>query len=784
MLISLNWLGDHVDLTGLAPEGIAERLTVSCAEVEGLTEVKIASDFAVVARILAARPIDGGLELELNAGGGQRVTLRHAAAPGLAEGRHVAYGPPGFPWPNGGECREGGLVSMAALGLGEDVGPILCPADASPGTPLSRFIPTGDTLIEIDNKSATHRPDLWGVYGFARELAAILRRPLTPLDTADLPRFGDLPDLPVANEAAGDCEVLTGFAVDVADLPVTPLPVQARLALMGIRSAGILVDATNYVMLETGQPTHAYDRDVVSGLAVRMAGKARDFVTLDGRGRRLEPEDLVVFAGDTPVGLAGIMGGARSAVGDGSTRILIEAAQFRAARVRRTAGRLGLRTEASQRFEKSLAPGMASLAQARIFRLLEAWGAAPAARSRLCVQGDAGLTPRRITMRTDEISRNAGTAIPDAEIDRILGALGFGIERGDGQLAVTVPPHRSRQDIGLPIDIVEEVLRIFGYANIAPRLPTARIAPVDPNAGQMRQRKIRRLLSTGHGFAEVQTYLWTDDTWLREIGYEPEGALRLRNPVAPDKGRLRTTLVPNLLDVARSNAGHRTDCAIYEIGRVVLPSTTPHREVDRLCGVSLRAGRDDTLESHYREIKGILEKIVAATGRGRLRTLPIEPPDATLPWQVPDLTATLADDTGPIGTIGVLYGPIRDKVATGRQVVWFEVDLERLTQPGYPAAAFRPFSEYPGSTQDFSVLWNPERGFAALETVLEGFTHRLVRKREFLMTYRSKDLGPDGQSYTFRYFLADRERTLDGEDLEQFRHAMLGYLATHGITLR
>ncbi|WP_372422075.1 phenylalanine--tRNA ligase subunit beta [Salinarimonas chemoclinalis] len=792
MYISLNWLSDWIDLDGLSPEQIAERLTVSCAEVEGLVHETRPTDRAVAARVLSVEPgADGGSRLSLDLGGGARAQATSRGR-GVAVGDVVVLAREGFSRPDGAARAPDALVSFADLGLGEDDAPILCPRDAAPGTPLSEWIPARDTLVEIDNKSITHRPDLWGHHGFARELGAILRRPLAPLDLADLARLGDLPEVPLANEGGADCEVLTALALDVEEQPRTPLLVQARLARLGVRPMGLLVDAGNYVMLEMGQPTHAYDRDRVGSLAVRPAGALATFVTLDGRERTLAPEDLMVFDGAVPVGIAGIMGGRDSAIGAGTRRVVVEAAQFRAARVRRTAARLGLRTEASQRFEKSLPPAFATVAQARILRVLEAWGAAPRAASRLGVRGEPGLGIRRIAMPAAEIARTAGADIPDSEIDRILGALGFEVAREGEVLEVGVPPHRSRQDIGLPIDVVEEVLRVHGYANVAPQLPRARIAPVDPNPDQVRQRRIRRLLSFGQGWAEVQTYLWTDDAWLREIGYDPQGVLRLRNPIAPDKGRLRTTLVPNLLKVAGDNAGHHADVAVYEIGRVVLAGAPPHAEVERIAGVSLRAGRDDGLEAHYREVKGAVERIVAATGRGALRTIPIEEPDPGLPWQLPDLAAELADDTGPIGTIGVLHGPIRDRVAPGRQIVWFELALDRLTRESYPTGRFEAFSEYPGSTQDFSVLWRPERGWGALEQVLDGFAHPLVARRELVQTYRGKGLekglekglAPGTQSYTIRYTLADRDRTLDGEDLERFRGAFLAFLETRDVALR
>ncbi|MEM9524234.1 MAG: phenylalanine--tRNA ligase subunit beta, partial [Pseudomonadota bacterium] len=593
-----------------------------------------------------------------------------------------------------------------------------------------------------------------------------------------------LPEFPITNAGGEDCAVVTALALDIDAPPVTPLQMQMRLALLGMRPAGLMVDVTNYVMLETGQPTHAYDRDHVDAFEVRHARSNARLRTLDGQDRTLQPEDLLICNEDGPIALAGIMGGNNSGVGAATTRFVIESAQYRAARVRRTASRLGLRTEASQRFEKSLPPALSAVATGRILHLLDRCGAVPRAVSRFTVDGDLRRETRNIEMSVGDVSQNAGADIPDEETDRILTALGFTVRRSGRRMIVGVPPYRSIQDISMPIDVVEEVLRVYGYANIAPVLPNARISPVDADPDQVRQRKARHLLAGRYGFAELQTYLWMDDAWLREIGFDPAPTLRLKNPIAPDKVRLRTTLVPNLLKAAQDNANTRTEFGVFEIGRVILAEDTPHREVDHLAGVSVRSSRDMPLEEHYRAVKGALSALVRTIGQGGVRTelLPVSRGD--VPWHVPDLTAGLLDDSGPIGRIGVLHGPILDRVAPGRQVIWFELELDRLTQVAYPIRTFTPYSEYPSSSQDFSILWGTGKGFAALEDVLDEFEHHLIQKRELLLVYKGKGLAPGMASYTFRYALSDSERTLDGDDLDDFREAMLDFLKSREISLR
>ncbi|MGP3947710.1 phenylalanine--tRNA ligase subunit beta [Streptomyces sp. 7N604] len=800
MKISLNWLSDYVDLGGLTPEAVADRLTLATAEVEGFDVVTNRADSAVVARITAVEQIapatDGSpglraVTVDTGTGTGPHTTVTSAVD--VAEGMLAAYAPVGAELPAGrleaarvgGRTSEGMLCSPSDIGLGTASDTVLrCPPGSEPGTPLSKWIPLRDVLVEIDNKSLTHRPDLWGHYGFARELAAILHQPLRRLDVTDLAAYDALPEFPVTNEGGEDCPVVTALAVDVADNAASPLEIQARLHVLGQRTFNVLVDLTNYVMLELGQPTHAYDRDRVGSLRVAPAHGAATFRTLDDQERSLVADDLLIWGDAGPVGLAGIMGGLDSGVSPGTRRVLLESANFRAARVRRTSMRLGLRTDAGQRFEKNQPPSVTRLATGRIVRLLDEAGARPEATSRFTVRGDLRDRVRTVEMDAGHVQRCAGADISDAQVDAILTALDFTTSRKDGRLVVGVPAFRGEQDIAIPADVVEEVLRVYGYGEIEPRLPEARLEPVDPNPAIRREHKARRILAGAHGFAEMQTYLWTDDDWLSRIGFDPGEVLRLRNPIAPEKARLRTTLLPNLFKVAQDNLGNSDEYAVFEIGRVILVGDGRHEEVSRLAGVSVRPSRGVALEDHYREVKGALEAVVRTIGRGTLRAEPDKVGEGEAPWRVPDLTAVLSDDSGPVGTAGVLYGPILDTVTPQRQAVWFELDIDRLTGPLYATEQYRPFSVYPDSRQDFSVLWPVAGTYAGLERTLDEFGHPLVQRREFLLSYKGKGLEPGIGSYTFRYWLAHPERTLSGEDLEEFRAGFLRFLDSRELSLR
>jgi phenylalanyl-tRNA synthetase beta chain len=797
MKISLNWLSDWVDLTDLEPAELAERLTLGTAEVEGIEVVANAAEHAVVARVVAVEQLgeSGPRAVTVDTGGVEHVTVTTATE--VAVGMLVAYAPVGARLPGGtlavtriaGRESHGMLCAPSDLGLGPVADVLLrCPPDTPVGAALSTWIPARDVLVEIDNKSLTHRPDLWGHYGFAREFAALLRRPLLALDTVDLAAFANLPEVAVVNDGGDDCPCVTALAIDI-DVDIdnavpAPLAVQARLSLLGQRPVNLMVDLTNYVMLEVGQPTHAYDRDVVAGLRVAPAGEHPSVRTLDGQDRELIAEDLLIWSGREPVGLAGIMGCANSGVTEVTGRILLESANFRASRVRRTATRLNLRTDAGQRFEKSQPPVSTRTGTARIVRLLELCGVRHEVVSRHTVAGDLRAETRTIELAADHVQRVAGAPIPAGEVDAILTRLGFTVTRDADRLLVGVPAFRATQDIGIPADIVEEVLRVHGYAAIDPRPPLASLAPVPPNTAIRNEHKARRILAAGHGFVEVQTYLWTDDRWLARIGHDPGETLRLRNPVAPEKARLRSTLLPNLFQVVNDNLDAWESFAVFEIGRVVPTEDGRHREVSRLAGASVCPAKAISVENHYRRVKGALEDVVAAIGDGRLRVEPEDVADGEAPWRVPDVTARVYDDTGPVGTAGILLGPVLDAVARKRQVVWFELELDRLGGPLYPSVSYRPVPVYPESQQDFSILWPVARTYAGLERTLDEFVHPLAFAREFVMDYQGKGLPAGTGSYTFRYRLVHPERTLTGEDLALFRTGFLEFLAERGLSIR
>lgn len=793
MKISLDWISDFVDLSGIAPQTLVEQLTLCTAEVEGFKVLRRSVSGVVIGEVTAVEPVAGSPELRLatvDCGRARYDTV--CGAPNLRVGMKAPFAPPGVRLANGVEIRasdvggrrsEGVLCSPMELGMSRwHEGVLDCPASIPNGTPLAELVPAEDVIVEIDNKSLTHRPDLWGHYAFARELSAIFRRELRPLPAADLSVYDALPAYPLSVEDPDGCPCYGCLEFSVVGAIPSPLAMQRRLHALDQRTYNLLVDVTNYAMLELAQPTHAFDGELVRAIRVAKLGRDGPFTTLDGQERPLLADDLLIWNQSEPVALAGVMGGLNSEVRPATTRLLLESANFKASRIRRTSVRLDLRTESAQRFEKSQPPVNVQVAIARILKLAQDAGAGPRVTSRFTVAGDLKDRFRPLEMSRQSLSDMAGKELPDDEVTSILHRLGFQAAFVGDRLDVGLPPHRSEKDVSIPADVVEEVLRIHGYGQIEPRMPAVPIHPVHVEKPLRIEHKVRRLLATAHRFLEVHNYGWTDDRWLAQLGFEPQRPLVLKNPSARQNRLLRTTLLPNLLALVRPNRVHRDGFRLFEIGRVYWEAGDGAPvEQNRLAGIGFSQGGQPALEEHFRAIRGAVEDLARVIGEP-MAFAPGAEGDA--PWHVPAHWLRVLRGGQPVGGLGVLTGKILETVAEEGQVVWFELAMDDLEGTVYPQLTYRPAPEYPGSWQDFSLVWDLARGFAALEDRLARFSHALVVRREFLYVYQGKGLPTGKGSYTFRYWLGSWDHTLASDEIDGFRAALLAFLQTEGIPLR
>lgn len=612
MYVSWRWISEYVDTTGVDPHSFAERFTLSVAEIEEVVDFGLGLDGVRVVDVKAVAPHPDADKLRLATlltGAGEVTVV--CGAPDLAVGMRAVWAPPGVTLPSGiavrdGEIRgvpsPGMLCSERDLGLSDEHAGLLdlhgCTAPA--GTPLPEAVALTDTLFEIDNKSITHRPDLWGHHGVAREVAALLSRPLRPLDTEGL-QFGDAD--PVRLQVQPDSGCSRYLCARVADVVIAPSPIDLRLRLraVGVRPISNAVDATNLVMLETGNPLHAFDARHVRGgaIEVRSARDQETLTTLDGQPRALLPNDCVIADAEGPVALAGIMGGLDSEIRDDTTEVILEAASFDGAAIRRTATRLGMRTESSARFEKSLDPQTARHGALRFLKLLQQL--CPTARivSRLADQGHFPAAPpapvhihtsatylrARLGVDADEMS--------DAWMDRTLGSLGFAARRDGDQLDVIVPSFRAGRDVGIAEDLVEELGRIYGYDHIRSTPPDVPARPPHLPPLKKLQRAVRASLVLDARLTEVMLYSFDFEPFRERCGLvergpggDPLPRLRLKNAISAEATQLRRSLAPGILAAMERNLERGTRAGegakglrvgLFELGRVFVPVTDAER---------------------------------------------------------------------------------------------------------------------------------------------------------------------------------------------------------------
>ena len=794
MNISLDWISQYVDLSGLTPETISDRFTMATAEVEGIEPLNRSLGGMLVAEVISVEPVSSESELKVvrvKCGSNEYSTV--CGAPNVKAGMKSAFAPASTTIAGGqtieksemaGHSTDGILCSARELGLSDSHEGILEIQEGEEcGALLADLIPASDIILEVDNKSITHRPDLWGHYGIAREIAAIFGRELTPLPLADLTPYNDLPAYPLTIDDLEGCPAYCCMEMDGVGAAPAPLEIQYRLHALGQRTFNILVDLTNYIMLELGQPMHAFDGSRLEAVRVAPFGSNGEFVTLDGTPRKMLSEDLMIWNEKEPVALAGIMGGLNSEVDETTTKLLLESANFKDSRIRRTATRLGIQTDASQRFEKQQPPVNAGIAVERFLHLMQEAGTEPKVLSRFTWEGDLKDEIRRVEIPTSFFDARIGSHVSTERITSILHSLVFEAEVQNDHLSVGIPPHRSEKDISIKEDILEEVTRIFGYDNLDPRMPDILMEANPFNDSLRAEHKVRRLLSIAHGYTEIHTYSWFDDDWLKIISYEPGETLVLSNPSTEQTSRLQTSLVPGMLAAVSRNSVLRDNFKIYEIGREYLPGDPEGRTENHiLCGASFRQARGTDLEEHFRSVKGALESLAASLSAGSLAVEAGEP--SGKPWETPGCFVIIKLDGERIGALGFLSDPLLSQVAERAQVVWFELNLDQLEGPIFPDLNYDPPSIYQGSWFDFSVVASLADGFASLLGTLDKFSHPLLRRREFLYMYKGEGMDEGAGSFTFRYWIESSERTLTGEDLEGFQKEYMKFLESEGLKLR
>jgi len=805
MKLSYRWLGRHVDLTGIGPEQVVEDLTLSTCEVEGLERFLPHLANVVVGFVKEREKHPDADKLSrctVDVGDGLLRTIV-CGAPNVAAGQKVAVALPGTELPGGlkikkskirGVESEGMICSERELGLGDEHSGIwVLPAEAPLGKPVDEALSMQDWVIEIDNKSLTHRPDLWGHRGFALEIAAMHGRELVPLSAA-LPTPGKGKPVPVRIESP-NCSRYLAVPIDGVAARRSPEWLRALLVAVGQRPIDLLVDLSNFVMLDLGQPNHVFDRTRLSpeGIAVRNARAGETLVTLDGVERRLSAEDMLICSGDAPVAIAGVMGGAGSKVEGGTEQLLLEAASFHFASVRRTAQRLGLRTDSSTRFEKNLDPTLPLAAAARYLELLreiEPRASIPA------LPTDAGSwtdPARTIRFRPGRARTLLGVELPDARMSAILRALGFGVQPVEGGFDVRVPSARATKDITIEQDLVEEIGRIHRYGNIPEHVLTGEIVPPPRDGGWQRRMLVRALqdrLGGAARFHETLSYSFVSDALLAELGQAEQRFVTVVNPVAEGLSKVRRHVLPSLLEKLSSNRRLSADLRFFEIGKGYQPEYASTRgeprEVHELALVWAADQPADTLLSMLR---GVLDELVSALGFEPL-AWSSSATELVPTWAHP--VKCLAGRCGAQEDVLVTLAQLepRRKSALGLKgeldcnVAAAELSIDLLLSAPRRAKSYRALPKFPLVKVDVAAAAPAEVQAGTLAAAVERAGKGLVDALDLFDVYSGPNLGTGKRSLAWHVTLRSDARTLTDEDVAKFLQRVERELAAAGAELR
>ena len=792
MKLSLSWIKDYVQIPEDADlKKLAYDLTMSTVEVEDVEYLARRFDHMVVGVIekVEAHPNADKLRVCTVDLGGETKDIVCGGI-NLEEGMRVAVACPGavVRWHGEGEPVEikksklrgvesfGMICASDEIGLGElfpssqeaeilDLSAFEVPA----GTPLADALDLNDVILEIDNKSMTNRPDLWGHYGIAREIAALYDLPLAEIKPFETEVSSDFRTEILAPDR---CSRYIGVEMSGVEVKPSPYKMQNRIWKAGMRPINALVDITNYVMLATGNPTHAFDADNITGhIVVRHAQTGEKLLLLNDKEISLCEDDLVITDSEGPVALAGVMGGAKDSILPKTERVILEVANFEAAGIRRTALRYDTRTEASSRYEKAIDPERCDQALAlsmkyfkELYPELKVTG--------FCDNYVKKLERAEIDVSLSWLEKRLGKHLTNAEMQGKLELLGFDVQIDGDNMHVTAPSWRSTGDISIKDDVMEEVARMYGYDNFEATEFTTTFTGAINQKDKSLVRNIKEYLAIRCGMQEVYTYPWMNDVFVNAVLQNTDGILKLSTPPAPDMSYIRSSLLPNLCEAVVKNERYFNDFSIFEEAQVFFDrnysAVYDDRELlpeqRRHIGAAFASSVKD-INTLFREAKGVLEYMPRYTHMEAFEFKKEEKPV----WADNVVWLNLFLDGQKIGDMGLVAKKVSMECGIKNlSVMLFELDATKLKPLKSRTNRFTHLAEYPKTDYDISMLFDSGTSWHDIYDAIMGQkkASALLEDASFVDEYRGKQI-PDGKkSVTIRLTIGSDEKTLTSQEIE------------------
>ncbi len=785
MFLSMNWISDFVDLTGLDKLKLINQFSLSTAEVENEIFFK-GSDISgiVVAEIMSVEDHPNSKKLHLlkvDAGDG-KLTDVVCGAPNVRIGMKTAFAKVGAqigditiaPRPLAGFDSFGMCCSEKEVGISDDNSGIMdLPAELVNGTDIKDVYAIDDIVFEVDNKSLTNRPDLWGHYGIAREFAALAGRELKPLETVDLAQYDNLPKVDMKIEDPL-CQRYSCLQVENITKSVSPVNMRIRLYYCGMRGINLLADLTNYLMLEMGQPMHAFDSRKVEKLRIKRFDKPFTFTTLDEVERNIDENTLMICNGDTPVAIAGIMGGLDSEIVDDTTTLTLESATFDAVSIRKSTVRLAHRTDASMRYEKCLDPQMTVPAIARFVKLLTDIDSGVQVASSLTDEEAFKYETIKLDFNKSFVDRYTGIEISNETIVKTLKSLGFGVELNGDDFSVVVPSWRATKDVTMKADIIEEITRIYGYDNFDIHTVKAPLSPVRADNEKTMEDRIKDILVKRYSLHELHSYIWAYYDEYKALGIEVEDNIKLVSATNPNIETIRKSIVPTQLCQVKYNTSYSSDFGVFEIGR-----TLNGLDENNLCIENKKLAitlfsKTKSMEALY---FGLRDMLAVITDDLKHSSLTFEKLEATHSYQHPINLNAIYCNGKLIGEIGIVHPVVSKKIDKKANIVYAEIDVKAFSALENASIKYAEPSRFPEMEIDLSFISDT---FAPIANAVEKQNCPLVKNISVVDTYTDEN----GKSITVRILFAHPERTLTGDEVKEVTDAVIAELKANGIVLK
>ncbi|MCF6276754.1 MAG: phenylalanine--tRNA ligase subunit beta [Candidatus Magasanikbacteria bacterium] len=810
MFISKEWLQDYVFLLeSVSAEDLASKLTLSTVEVEGVEDKKFILDNIVVGEITKCSKHSDADKLKVcmvNVGGEEVLQI-------VCGGSNVKKGLKVVVAKSGSKVRwhgEGELVEIKDVKLrGVDSSGMICAADeiglgelfpaknekeimdvtslnVAIGTPISEALKVGDVILDIDNKSLSNRPDLWGHYGMAREVAVLYKKQLSDYNPPEIPKIKENElNLKIKVKDINLCPRYMAVAVSGVSTIESPDWLKKRLVAIGVIPKNVLVDVTNYVMFDIGQPMHAFDADKLKNkegeieIYVKQAKGGEKAVFLDGEEREVNSGDLLITNKKNILALAGVIGGQSSAVSENTKNIVLESANFNASAIRKTSTKLNVRTESSSRFEKSVDPNLAEIALRRAVQLILEICPKSKVVSSVTDISKFKLNVGPIEFKKDFISKYAGFEIEEKSVVEILDSLGFEVKEKRNNFSVTIPTWRATKDVSIKEDLAEEVMRIYGYGAVEGKLPMFNIVPPVQSSLFKIKRILQDKMTLENGFTEVYNYSFVAPNSLKKLGLKTDKHIELDNPLAKDKPFLRRSLLTNLLENVEKNSHNEKSLALYEFGKTYILEESGARvqpnsgallpRQDLLLSFALS---EKDLDTPFYNVSSVLNSCLQELGVEYELQEGIK---EGFEFIHPTRSAKVVVFGDVVGIIGEVHPAVQQKFGIPNRVAICELNLVKLLPFLREKEVSSSVSDYPAIERDIALVVEKSVLYKDLVEKMKNVDD-LITSVELFDVFEGDKIGKTKKSMAYHIVYQSNTKTLKREDINSIHKELVKVL--------